>query len=110
MWQIFNDMITLRSGDHFIKLAMSHALSQSVKLSLFEERMASNLEDAQGIPRKLALTGELGMTQDSVLKMSGRLFKQRVDVNLSSNVLDTPEFFWDSEPSLHPLYAAFRGA
>jgi uncharacterized Rmd1/YagE family protein len=28
-------------------------------------------------------------------------------VNLSSNVLDVPEFFW-AEPSLHPLYTAVR--
>lgn len=28
--------------------------------------------------------------------------------NAASNVLDVPEFFWDSEPTLHPLYAAVR--
>lgn len=27
---------------------------------------------------------------------------------VASNVLDVPEFFWDSEPTLHPLYAAVR--
>jgi hypothetical protein len=26
----------------------------------------------------------------------------------ASNMLDTPNFFWDSEPTLHPLYAAVR--
>lgn len=26
----------------------------------------------------------------------------------ASNVLDVPSFFWDSEPTLHPLYAAVR--
>lgn len=26
----------------------------------------------------------------------------------ASNVLDTPSFFWDSEPTLHPLYHAVR--
>lgn len=26
----------------------------------------------------------------------------------ASNMLDTPTFFWDSEPTLHPLYAAVR--
>ncbi|KAI5283311.1 hypothetical protein KEM55_001633, partial [Ascosphaera atra] len=25
-----------------------------------------------------------------------------------SNVLDVPNFFWDSEPTLHPLYSALR--
>ena len=27
---------------------------------------------------------------------------------VASNMLDTPNFFWDSEPTLHPLYTAVR--
>lgn len=27
---------------------------------------------------------------------------------VASNILDVPNFFWDSEPTLHPLYAAIR--
>lgn len=80
--RVFNDMITLRSGDHMIKLAMSHAIAQSTKLSFFEERMAHTMGQAQYIPRKLALTGELGMKREEVVKILGRLFKSRVDVNL----------------------------
>ncbi|KAF2435943.1 YagE family protein-like protein [Tothia fuscella] len=106
--RIFNDMITLRSGDHMIKLAMSHAISQSTKLSFFEERMERTMHEAQYVPRRLALTGRLGMKREEVVKILGRLFMSRVDVNLSSNVLDTPNFFWESEPTLHPLYSAVR--
>jgi uncharacterized Rmd1/YagE family protein len=106
--RIFNDMITLRSGDHMIKLAMSHAISQSTKLSFFEERMERTMHEAQYVPRRLALTGSLGMKREEVVKILGRLFMSRVDVNLSSNVLDVPNFFWDSEPTLHPLYSAVR--
>jgi uncharacterized Rmd1/YagE family protein len=32
----------------------------------------------------------------------------RINVNLVSNILDTPEIFW-SEPALEPLYSAIRG-
>jgi uncharacterized Rmd1/YagE family protein len=106
--RIYNDMITLRSGDHMIKLAMSHAIAQSTKLSRFEARMDVNMHDVKHVPRMLALTGKLGMKREEVLKISGKLFKLRVDVNLSSNVLDTPDFFWESEPSLNPLYTAIR--
>lgn len=106
--RIFNDMITLRSGDHMIKLAMSHAIAQSTKLSFFEERMSATMTEAQPIPRRLALTGRLGMKREEVVRILGRLFTSRVDVNLSSNVLDVPNFFWDSEPTLHPLYNAVR--
>lgn len=100
-------MITLRSGDIMVKLAISHAIAQSTKLCRFEERMNITMASVEQIPKKLALTGNLGMKREDVIKMSGRLFRLRVDVNLSSNVLDVPEFFWD-EPSLHPLYSAVR--
>ncbi|KFY54748.1 hypothetical protein V496_07190 [Pseudogymnoascus sp. VKM F-4515 (FW-2607)] len=106
--RVFNDMITLRSGDHMIKLAMSHAIAQSTKLSFFEEKMSQTMIDAQHVPKRLALTGELGMSRPEVVKILGRLFMSRVDVNLSSNILDVPNFFWDSEPTLHPLYFAVR--
>lgn len=106
--RIFNDMITLRSGDMMVKLAISHAIAQSTKLCRFEERMAKTMLQAQHIPKRLALTGNLGMKREDVNKLSGKLFRLRVDVNLCSNILDVPEFFWDSEPTLHPLYNAVR--
>ena len=106
--RVFNDMITLRSGDHMIKLAMSHAIAQSTKLCFFEQRMANQMFEAQHVPKRLALTGKLGLKREEVLRILGSLFKSRVDVNLSSNVLDVPSFFWDSEPTLHPLYYAVR--
>ncbi|KAF1355944.1 DUF155-domain-containing protein [Lizonia empirigonia] len=106
--RVYNDMITLKSGDHMIKLAMSHAIAQSTKLSLFEEGMNRTMLAAQYVPKRLALTGKLGMRRTDVVKMIGQLFTSRVDVNLSSNMLDAPAFFWDSEPTLHPLYTAVR--
>ncbi|SGZ58912.1 CIC11C00000005465 [Sungouiella intermedia] len=106
--RIFNDMITLRSGDHLIKLAMSHAIAQLTKLCLFESRMVYSLQLISKLPKKLALTGRLGLKRQQLMKKSGKLFKLRVDVNLSSSILDTPEYFWSVEPALHPLYSAVR--
>ncbi|KAL9070870.1 MAG: hypothetical protein Q9157_005680 [Trypethelium eluteriae] len=106
--RLFNDMITLRSGDHMIKLTMSHAIAQSTKLSFFEARMGTTMLEAQYVPKRLALTGKLGMRREDVVKILGRLYTSRVEVNLSSNMLDVPNFFWDAEPHLHPLYVAVR--
>ena len=80
--RVFNDMITLRSGDHMIKLAMAHAIAQSTKLSFFEQQMANQMLEAQHVPRRLALTGRLGMKREELVKILGALFKSRVDVNL----------------------------
>ncbi|KAK4191776.1 hypothetical protein QBC35DRAFT_485899 [Podospora australis] len=107
--RVFNDMITLLpKSDHMVKLTISHAIAQSTKLCFFEERMSETMLDAQHVPKRLALTGELNMTRGDIVKILGRLFKSRVDINLSSNILDVPNFFWDSEPTLHPLYVAIR--
>ncbi|KAM0720096.1 hypothetical protein Q7P37_004232 [Cladosporium fusiforme] len=106
--RIYNDMITLRTSDHMIKLAMSHGIGQSTKLSFFEERMQRTMAEAQYVPKQLALEGRLGMSRAEVVSLVGSLFEGRVDVNLSSNMLDTPKFFWDSEPTLHPLYQGVR--
>ena len=80
--RVFNDMITLRSGDHMIKLAMSHAIAQSTKLSVFEQRMADQMTEVQHVPKRLALSGTLGLKREEVVKILGALFKSRVDFNI----------------------------
>jgi uncharacterized Rmd1/YagE family protein len=59
------------------------------------------------IPKQLAVSGALKLRRHEALKLTGRLFKLRRDVNLVSNVLDVPELFW-SEASLKELYDAVR--
>jgi len=81
--RVFNDMITLLpQSDHMVKLTISHAIAQSTKLCFFEERMSETMLDAQHVPKRLALTGELNMTRTEIVKILGRLFKSRVDINL----------------------------
>ncbi|EQL32158.1 hypothetical protein BDFG_05639 [Blastomyces dermatitidis ATCC 26199] len=100
--------LAFASGGHMIKLAISHGIAQSTKLSFFEEVMARQMAEAKDVPRRLALTGHLGMKREEVFRILGKLFRSRVEVNLSSNMLDVPSFFWDSEPTLHPLYIGVR--
>lgn len=106
--RVFNDMITLRTSNHMIKLTISHAISQSVTITLFEGRMENTIEYTRHIPKTLAETGEVNLSRSQVTKIVGHLFKLRIAVNLVSNVLDTPEIFW-SEPSLQSLYTAVKG-
>ncbi|KAF9306325.1 hypothetical protein BGZ74_006528 [Mortierella antarctica] len=106
--RIYNDMITLRGGNHMIKLTISHAISQSVKLALYECQMDDTIDDTKIIPIRLAQTGKLNYSRPQITRISGHLFQLRMNVDLVSNVLDSPEIFW-SEPELHPLYDAIRG-
>lgn len=43
------------------------------------------------------------MKQEDVLKKSGQLFALRHVINLSSDLLDTPDFYWDRD-ELEKLY------
>ncbi|KAI8816473.1 uncharacterized protein EV422DRAFT_284997 [Fimicolochytrium jonesii] len=106
--RIFNDMITLKSGNELIKLTISHGLAQSVKLAFFENVMEETIDGTIPLPRAMATHGEVRMTRTDVMKIVGQLFKLKMNVNLISNVLDTPELFW-SEPELEGLYSAIRG-
>ncbi|PWN26926.1 DUF155-domain-containing protein, partial [Jaminaea rosea] len=105
--RIFNDFFTFRAPNHLLKLSLAHAVAQSTKLSVFEESMQRTLELTSHIPKELASSGELRLKRREALRLTGRLFKLRVDVNLTSNVLDTPELFW-SEATLQALYDAIR--
>ncbi|KAG7571445.1 hypothetical protein FFLO_00628 [Filobasidium floriforme] len=105
--RIYNDMFTFKSHSHLLKLSVSHAIAQSTKLSVYESVMQESLASTASFPKELAETGELSLARKEALKMTGRLFTLRMDVNLSSGILDTPDLFW-SEASLLPLYEAIR--
>jgi uncharacterized Rmd1/YagE family protein len=81
-----------------------------VKLSVFEDAMENTMTSSKFLPAELARRGELGLTRREVVRMSGRLFRLRVGIMLGGTVLDTPDWFWESEPELHELYRAVRGA
>ncbi len=54
------DTITINhrfSNDHLIKLSISHALSQSTKLCVFEERVIMIVMNTKDLPGTLAATG-----------------------------------------------------
>ncbi|KAG0313075.1 hypothetical protein BGZ99_009091, partial [Dissophora globulifera] len=85
--RIYNDMITLRGGNHMIKLTISHAISQSVKLALYECQMDDTIDDTKIIPIQLAQTGKLNYSRPQITRISGHLFQLRMNVDLVSNVL-----------------------
>jgi uncharacterized Rmd1/YagE family protein len=105
--RLYNDTISLRSGSRLVKLAISHALAQSVKLTRFEAVVESTIAATKDIPYTLASTGSIAMSRREITRQIGELLITRINVNLVSNVLDTPEIFW-SEPAYEPLYQTVR--
>ncbi|KAF4465519.1 Sad1-interacting factor 2 [Fusarium albosuccineum] len=106
--RIYNDFITLRDKNNYmIKLAISHALAQSVKTSLFEELIASTVDTCKDIPTQIATTGKIALRRSQINMQIGELFILRINIHLNGSVLDTPELFW-VEPQLEPVYQAVR--
>jgi uncharacterized Rmd1/YagE family protein len=91
-----------------VKLSISHSLAQSCKLAYFENVMDETIESTSELPKMMAKFGQVKMKRLDIMKIVGKLFKLKMNVNLISNVLDTPELF-DTEPELRTLYNAIRG-
>ena len=100
---VVKDEIILASDDSFSLLAVSHAIAQSVKLESFENSLERIIDLTEWIPETLARTGKIPLSRRETQKMIGRLVIERNSINIQSDVLDTPEFFWKNV-ELKPLY------
>lgn len=106
--RIYNDFISLRDPrNYMIKLAISHALSQSVKTSLFEDLVSETISNTAPLPAQIAQTGSVNLTRQQINMQVGELFILRINIHLQGSVLDSPELMW-AEPQLEPVYQAVR--
>jgi uncharacterized Rmd1/YagE family protein len=104
---IADDTISLPAravGDATTKLAISHALAQSTKLCLYEERVLEVVEATRDLPEAMAATGRVPVSRTDVARLIGRVFLLKSAVNLLGSVLDVPDFFWDRPDSVQALY------
>ncbi|MBH1989431.1 MAG: RMD1 family protein [Myxococcaceae bacterium] len=101
--KILRDDITIPNNDLVTKLAFAHGLAQSVKLEIFEKRMAKRIASMEDIPKDLAVKGRIQLSRKQLTRVMGELILERNSINLYSNVFDTPDFFWEHS-ELEPLY------
>lgn len=101
--KVTDDEISIPNLDTLTKLAVSHAIAQSVKLGTFEIALQRTFKLTRQIPEELAKHGKISLSRREIRRKMGELFIERSSINLHLDVLDTPEFFWDY-PELEPLY------
>lgn len=101
--KIIDDEIFLCSHDTLTKLAISHGIAQSVKLSFFETALQRTFNANKHFPEELAKHGKISLSRKEMRKKMGELFLERNSINLHMDVLDTPEFFWE-HTELESLY------
>lgn len=89
--------------DTLINLSMSHGLSQSVKLSAFEKAIMDTIATSRHLTGELEYRGKTSLSHQGLAQMIGHLFAARQSINLHTDILDTPEFFW-RRPKYEPYY------
>ena len=97
------DIITLDSDDPQIKLAISYGVAQSVKLEAFEASIKETIKKNSHFPYEIAQHGSISLTRRTLFKRIGEIFIVRSSINLNSEYLDVPEFFWRN-PHVEPFY------
>lgn len=90
------------------KYTYSNALSTSVKLGIWEALLDRYVDSMAYVTEDLKRGTKIKMSRAEVLRKTGELFALRHLINLSSDLLDTPDFYWDREQLEH-LYSSTCG-
>ncbi|KAK9383094.1 uncharacterized protein V2V93DRAFT_364232 [Kockiozyma suomiensis] len=101
------EMIIIRGQEQLLdKVAFASGLARSTKLAVIEEGLEKYLESVRDITDRLA-TGRKLPVHDGreVLKKTGELLALRGNLNLYSELTETPDLYW-SEPELETIYRA----
>jgi uncharacterized Rmd1/YagE family protein len=98
---LIKDVVYLSTLDVREKLAVSFALAQSVKLGVFERTVEQTIQETKSIPERMAIDGKIRLKKTSITKRIGQLFVDRASINLHSDILDHPEFFWEDDEWLN---------
>lgn len=85
------------------KYTFSNAMSTSVKLGIWEALLDKYVDSMAYVTEDLKKGTKIKISRADVLRKTGELFALRHLINLSSDLLDTPDFYWDRD-ELGQLY------
>ena len=97
------DIIMLESDSMQLKLAISYGLAQSIQLESYESAVQKTIEQNAHYPEELAKQGHIHLSQKEISIRMGQIFLARSSINLNSEYLAAPEYFWE-HPSLEAYY------
>lgn len=100
-----NGKFFLTSGeDNFYnKYTFSNAMATSIKLGIWEATLDRYIDSMAFITDDMKKGRHIRISRAEVLRKTGELLALRHVINLSSDLLDTPDFYWDRE-DLEALY------
>jgi uncharacterized Rmd1/YagE family protein len=94
-FKILYDTFVLEDDSQLLKIAISSALAQNMKLNQFEKHVENTIVENSIIPQNLAKHGKISLSKKAIAKKIGELFLVKSKINLHYDLLDTPEFFWE---------------
>lgn len=97
------DIIFLESDSVQLKLAISYGLAQSIQLESYEGTVQKTIDANSYLPEQLSKQGSIMLSQKAISKRMGEIFIARSSINLNSDYLSAPEYFWEY-PSLETYY------
>lgn len=108
-----NQQPTLKSNNFYLtkseannvleKYTFSNALALSVKLGIWEASLDNYVDSMAYVTEDLKQGTKFRISRAEMLRKTGQLFALRHLINLQSDLLDTPDFYWDRE-HLENLY------
>lgn len=98
------DLIYLESDSVQLKLAISYGLAQSIQLESYEAAVQKSIDANATFPQQLAKKGSIFLSQKNISKRMGEIFLARSSINLNSEYLEDPEYFWE-HPSVEIYYS-----
>lgn len=97
------DIIMLESESAQLKLAISYGLAQSIQLEAYESVVQVTIDENSHYPEQLAKKGSISLSQNEISQRMGQIFLSRSSINLNSDYLVAPEYFWE-HPSFEDYY------
>lgn len=86
-----------------VRYSFSNAIASSVKLGAWEASLDRIIDSIEFIHEDLRRLGSIRVDGGELLRKTGEILALRHLINLSSDLLDTPDFYWDRE-GLEQLY------
>lgn len=97
------DCLTIEGDNDEVKLSLSYGFSQSVKLQYFETILEALIEKYTPMIQSLSHQGEMPISRKQIRQVIGEILGSKSEMNLISNFLYHPKFFWQ-HPTLEEHY------
>lgn len=97
------DCLTIDTDNDELKLSLSYGFSQSVKLQYFETILEALIEKYTPLIQSLSQKGTMSASRNKIRRVIGEILGAKSEMNLISNFLYHPKFFWQ-HPTLEEHY------